>query len=333
MDKLKIGIISFAHMHAYSYAECLKNIEKATLVGVADENISRGQKAAKIFKTKYFKNYRDFLKEKNLDAVIICSENSRHKEMVVESAKVSKHILCEKPISTNMKDALEMIEVCKKENVKFQISFPCRFATAVIRAKEILDSGKIGNVLAIKGTNRGRMPGSWFIEKKFSGGGAVIDHTVHVVDLMRWFLKKEVKEVYAEIDTKFNKINIDDCGMLTIEFENGVFATLDPSWSRPKSYPAGGDVTMDIIGENGVIFITDIFAQKIDVYMDKKEALQHTLVGWGSNIDMEMLKDFVDTILYDREPKITGYDGLKAMEVALGAYKSAKLKKPVNLPL
>lgn len=155
-----------------------------------------------------------------------------------------------------------------------------------------------------------------------------MDHTVHLLDLMRWFLKKEVVKVYAEIDTSFHKIDIDDCGILSMEFENGIFATIDPSWSRPKNYPTWGDVTMDIIGEKGIISLVDLFAQKFTVYNENI-----SWINWGSDIDFELIKDFVDTVLNNKEPKISGYDGLKAMEVALGAYKSAQLKKPVSLPL
>ena len=77
---------------------------------------------------------------------------------------------------------------------------PVRYNATVVRAKQMVDEGKLGRILAMKGTNRGRNPGGWFIDPKLSGGGAVMDHTVHVADIMRWITGAEVKDVYAEVD-------------------------------------------------------------------------------------------------------------------------------------
>jgi len=330
VDKIKIGILSFAHMHAYSYAQCVKSNPNSILVGVADHDSKRGKDAAKRFEVKYFSSYEKLLKERDIEGVIICSENSKHRELTEMAANAKKHILCEKPIATTIKDAIKMIEVCKDNNVRLQIAFPCRFIPSVVKAKKLVNSGKIGRVLAIRATNHGRMPGGWFTDKKLAGGGAVMDHTVHVVDLMRWFLKREVKRVYAEVDNLIYKMKIDDCGTLMMEFENGVFASLDPSWSRPKTFPIWGDVTMKVIGEKGIVSV-DAFSQNISVYDDKNNKFYWQ--SWGSNCNYSLINNFIDMILYNKEPFISGYDGLKAMEVALAAYISSSKKKVVELPL
>jgi len=330
VDKIKIGILSFAHMHAYSYAQCVKSNPNSILVGVADHDSKRGKDAAKRFEVKYFSSYEKLLKERDIEGVIICSENSKHRELTEMAANAKKHILCEKPIATTIKDAIKMIEVCKNNNVRLQIAFPCRFIPSVVKAKKLVNSGKIGRVLAIRATNHGRMPGGWFTDKKLAGGGAVMDHTVHVVDLMRWFLKREVKRVYAEVDNLIYKMKIDDCGTLMMEFENGVFASLDPSWSRPKTFPIWGDVTMKVIGEKGIVSV-DAFSQNISVYDDKNNKFYWQ--SWGSNCNYSLINNFIDMILYNKEPFISGYDGLKAMEVALAAYISSSKKKVVELPL
>ncbi|MFT4416464.1 Gfo/Idh/MocA family protein [Fredinandcohnia humi] len=324
---MKVGILSVAHMHGYSYAHCLNEIDGVELYGIADDNEARGKKASNQFQTKYFKDYHDLLKEE-IDAVIICSENSRHKEMTIAAAEAGKHILCEKPLATSVEDAWEMIEACKKHNVKLQTAFPVRFNPPVQRVKQMIDKGELGRIVSIRGTNRGQNPGGWFVDPELSGGGAVLDHTVHVVDLMRWFMNSEVKEVYAEIDTVFNDIPTDDCGLLMLEFDNGVFASHDPSWSRCKTYPTWGDVTMEIIGTNGVVQL-DAFKQHVMVYSDEDQKTSQEF--WGYSHDLGLVEDFISCIKEDREPSITGYDGLKAMEVALTAYQSASFKKPIKL--
>ncbi|MCM3717722.1 Gfo/Idh/MocA family protein [Fictibacillus phosphorivorans] len=320
---MKVGIISFAHSHAYGYADAVKRIPGAELVGIADDNFERGKEAASRFDTKHYGSYEELLSQ-DIEAVIVTSENSMHHEHVVAAAKAKVHVLCEKPLATKAEDAEEMIKVCKENGVILQTAFPVRFNSSIIRAKHIVDQGDLGEILAIKGTNRGTNPGGWFVDPEKSGGGAVIDHTVHVVDVMRWFMGAEVKEVYAEIGNLISEHEIDDCGILTIEFDNNVFTTLDCSWSRNETYPTWGDVTLEIVGTQGTLSV-DAFAQKLDVY--DKEGVKWNY--WGDDMDFGLVNDFLTSVSEGKEPSITGTDGLKALEVALAAYESSKKKQPV----
>src|SRR5690625_1483751 len=216
--------------------------------------------------------------------------------------------------------------ICKEHNVILQTAFPVRFNSSIVRVKNVIDEGKLGRILAVKGTNPGKNPGGWFLDPSQSGGGAVIDHTVHVVDVMRWIMKSEVSEVYAEIDNLFANGPVDDCGILTMEFDNGVFATLDCSWSRNETYPTWGDVTIEFIGTEGTIAV-DAFKQKINVYSEA--GLEWDF--WGDDMDEGLVRDFIQSIRENREPSITGEDGLKAVQVALAAYESSENNAPVKV--
>ncbi|MFA6665541.1 MAG: Gfo/Idh/MocA family oxidoreductase [Armatimonadota bacterium] len=324
---VKIGVMSFAHMHAYAYTAAVCKLPEARLMGIADHDPGRGREMAEKFETRFIPSYQELLKE-DIDAVIVTSENCMHKELTIMAAEAGKHVMCEKPISTNVEDAKAMIDACRKNNVQLMTAFPCRYSPAVIKAREAILAGRIGEVLSIKGTNHGKMPGGWFIDKAKSGGGAVIDHTVHVADLMRWILESEPSEVYAEISNAMFHDKYDDCGMLSITFENGVFSTLDTSWTRPKSFPTWGDVTMSILGTEGVIEV-DLFAQSFSLYSDKDMAAMWP--GWGDNTDYWLVKDFVSAVAEGRPVSITGEDGLAALAVALAAYKSSDAKAPVKV--
>jgi len=325
---VKIGMISFAHMHATSYASCLKQIDGVEIVGIYNEDEDQGKVLTKRYGGEFYSDYNKLL-EQELDGVIVCSANVDHKNHVIAAADAGcKHILCEKPIATTVDDAKMMIYRCKENKAELGIAFPCRYIPAVINAKVAIDEDTIGKILAAKTTNHGRMPGGWFIEKGKSGGGAVMDHTPHVVDLLRWFMKSDPVEVYAEIDNKFYNMDIDDTGILTIQFDNGVFATLDTSWSRTKSYPTWGDVTMEIVGTEGVISV-DGFAQDIDLYSDANKSAQW--VYWGDNMDFYLVKDFIASVCGEKEYQVKGEDGLKALEVAIAAYESAKVKSPIKI--
>lgn len=317
---MRIGIMSFAHMHAYSYADCIGKLTDVDFVGIFDDNVIRGKEAADHYNTKYYVDQNDFL-SLDMDAVIICSENNRHKEMVLSAANAGKHILCEKPIATNLADAKEMITACEDNGVILQIAFPVRFSEPIMRLKTLIDRGELGEIVAFRTTNRGQNPGGWFVDANISGGGAVLDHTVHMVDIMRWFLGKEVVEVNALIDTYFGTGEIDDAGLLTLEFENGVIASHDASWSRPHVYPIWGDATIEVIGTKQSASAS-AFGEYFRMYRSVDKPLTHVL--YGTDMDLSLIKDFVNCIESGKEPSISGYDGLKALEVALLAYESSR---------
>ena len=323
---MKVAVLSSAHMHALSYIAAVRRIAGAQVVGLYDDDPVRGRRVSEEVHTPFFRN-RDELLEK-CDAVIVCSENVRHKENVLAAARAKKHVLCEKPIATSAADAVEMIRACENAGVKLYIAFPVRYIAAVRQLKELVQSGKLGDVLAIRGTNHGYMPTGWFIDRALSGGGAVMDHTVHVADIMRYILESEVSDVYAQIDNRVHGKDIDDCGILTLTFENGVIATLDPSWSRTSAYPTWGDVTVEVIGTNGTALF-DAFAPHVNVYATS--AGKGTYDFYGEDMDFFLVKSFLEAISGANTESADGVDGLRAMEVALAAYESAKSGAVVRL--
>lgn len=324
---MKIGIMSFAHMHAFGYAKLLLDHPDVALTAIWDDDAERGTKAADQYHSTFYPNINDFL-ALPLDGVVICSENSKHRDHVIQAAEAGKHILCEKPIATEIQDAKEMIEACDRHHVILQIAFPVRFVPAIRRARTIIQSGKLGDILAVKATNHGQMPGGWFIDKELSGGGAATDHIVHVMDIIRWTLQTEVKNVYAELDTRFYDIDVEDCGTVSLELESGAIATIDPSWSRPKTFPMWGDVTLEFIGTKGTLAV-DAFKQSTVYYNDQAGSVQY--LPWGDDMDKGLIEDFVHTVKTGSKPAITGEDGLRTLEVVKAAYDSNTSKQVVNI--
>ncbi|MGN8644803.1 Gfo/Idh/MocA family protein [Gracilibacillus sp. HCP3S3_G5_1] len=316
---MKIGMISFAHIHAQAYALHLKQYTDVELVGIWDEDQDRGTEMAEKYQSNFYQDLQELL-ETDIEAVVICSENARHKKHVLAAAIAKKHILCEKPIATSLADAKEMIDLCKRENVILQIAYPVRFSPVMQQVKGIIESKKIGKVVAINGTNRGQMPGSWFVDKELSGGGAATDHIVHLLDVIRWLLNDEAKNVYAELDTKFHNINVEDCGIISLEMESGVIFTIDPSWSRPQVFPTWGDVTMEIVGTKGSLTV-DLFKQHFLLYSDRNSNVQQ--LPWVADMDQALIDDFIQCVKEEREPSISGEDGLRSLEVVKAVYKSA----------
>lgn len=323
-ETIKVGMLSFAHVHAPAYARLLTAMPDVEFIGIADEDQERGAAAARLFHCDYFATHDELLAAAGLAAVVICAPNSQHRELAVAAARAGKHILCEKPLATTIADGEAMIAACQNAGVQLMTAFPMRFSAPAIALRGMVRDGAIGDILAARTTNHGTLPPGWFSDPRLSGGGAVMDHTVHVADLLRWILGREFTSVYAEVDTLLHPgLAVDDAAMLLLEMDGGVFASLDPSWSRPKSYPTWGDVTMELIGTRGVLSL-DAFAQKIEVFSDESgRARWESYAGGG---DPDMLRAFIDAIRAGTCVPVTGLDGLRATAVALAAYTSARTR-------
>ena len=326
----RIGILSFAHVSAPAYASCLRQLPGAELAGIADDDSSRGMAAAQQFGTSFFPSPEALLAA-SLDGVIITAENTKRLPLALLAARAGVHILCEEPIATTMAGGQEMIDHCRRAGVKLMIAFPYRYSPTMQAVSRLIENGQLGQVYGLTTTNRGWMPGGWFTNRDLAGGGAVLDHTVHVADLVRWFWGSEVKRVYAEIGRGlFCGTGIDDAGIITFELANGIIGTVDASWSRPEVFPIWGDVSMSIVAEAGILDV-NMLAQTMDLYADREKTVSR--VGWGSDFVLALVKDFVNVISGKRAPPITGEDGLRALEVALAAYRAAETGLPVDLPL
>lgn len=326
---VRIGFLGVAHMHSVSYAANLLRMAGVEIVGMWDRSPSLAVDWSQRLGVRRYEQAEQLL-DAGPDAVVVCSENALHRPLVELAAGRVGAILCEKPIAVTLADAQAMIERCATANTRLQIAFPVRFAPAVIELKRRLDAGELGQVFAVNCTNHGSMPGGWFIDPELAGGGAVIDHTVHVIDLLRWFWNAEVTEVYAEVgDSLLHPgLGIDDAGLLSFTLSNGVYGSLDTSWSRPPSYPVWGDVKIEVVGERGAIYL-DALHQYVTVASDATGKTQW--VSYGSDIDRGLMADFVDMVRSERAPSITGADGLAALAVALAAYASARRGEPVPL--
>ncbi len=324
--------MSFAHLHADFYATAIGELDDVELVGVWDDNPRRGEEAAAKYDTRFFPTVEElFAPENEIQGAIVTSENVHHKRDVLAAAEAGVDVLCEKPISVSVADARVMIDTCEDAGVQLMIAFPCRYSPTFRRLEEIIEGEELGEIVAIKSTNRGQNPGGWFNDPELAGGGTVIDHTVHVVDMIRTLLGEEVVKVYAEIDTVFKPdLPCDDAGVLTMNLEGGCVATLDASWSRPDNYPIWGDVTMTLIGTGGNATV-DLFVEHIDTWHE--DADTYLWEPYGHDANVGLIADFADSVETGAPVPITGTDGLKAMEVALGAYRSSENGEPVGLPL
>jgi predicted dehydrogenase len=323
---VKLGILSAAHGHANSYAAQLRALPNTQLVGLWDSDAVRLADRSLAYGCEAFTEMAALLER--CDAVMVCAENVHHRALTEAAAQAGKHVLCEKPLATTPDDARAMVDACETAGVQLMTAFPCRFSPAYYDLLAMIENGDIGDVLAVRGTNQGKCPGGWFIDKALSGGGTVMDHTVHVTDLLRGLLGSEVDSVFCEADNRLLHGDFDDTGFVALNFENGVFGTLDASWSRPKVYPTWGNVTLGVTGTKGVVEM-DMFGQESVLYSNKRDSI--TYANWGSSTDYGLVKAFVDAVESGSPVPVTGIDGLRAVEVVEAAYASAESHQPVTV--
>jgi predicted dehydrogenase len=235
---VRVGIMSFAHMHAYAYADCVRRHPDAELVAIWDDQDSGGVAAVK-FETNYIADRGDFFAQE-LDAIIVTSENVRHREMVEAAAETGAWILCEKPIATTIDDAKAMIAACDAAGVGLGTAFPCRYIPAMMDVKKRIDAGELGSIYACACTNNGQFPGGWFADPALAGGGATMDHTVHIADALRWLLGQEFTGVYCENGNLLRDgIDTDDVGSLHLEMSGGTLVSHVASWNRRQVFRRG----------------------------------------------------------------------------------------------
>ncbi len=330
---MRLGILSFAHVHAEGYVGNVRAIPGVELVGFSDEDTVRGERFSEAFGLRWFPRHEELL-EAGVDAVIVCSENVHHREHVELAASHGVHVLCEKPIAVTLHDAEAMRDACERAGVLFMTAFPMRFDASVRAVRESIERGELGVLRAVAGINHSEIPRAhraWFAERALAGGGAVMDHTVHLTDLLRWYTGTEVRQVYAEVGNPFypGEVDVDTAGLATLTFENGMFASVDCSWSRPTSYPRWGHLKMELFGDRGAIRV-DAFAQALTAY-SRHLPRNPTWLGWSDDPNQAMIEAFLASVEAEREPPVTWRDGYESLRVALACYESAEAGQPIAL--
>jgi predicted dehydrogenase len=318
---LAVGVLSTAHVHAPSFTGAFTAHPEAHVVGVWDDDAARGRAFTDARGLTFQPELGVLLRE--CDAVVICSENMKHASLVKAAAEEGVHVLCEKPIAPDAESDEVIASAWAKADKVFMTAFPCPFSPSFAKLKKGVEAGEIGRILALCTTNRGSCPGGWFVDKSLSGGGAMIDHVVHVADLLRRLLGEDPSSVYAQIGSQMHQQEWDDTAKVSLGFPSGVFATLDSSWSRPKGYKTWGDVMVRAVGEKGVLE-ANLFAQGVDVYREEG----HQLSGTASDMDGLMVSEFLAAIAERREPLTTLHDGLMASRIARAAYRSVESGQP-----
>jgi predicted dehydrogenase len=326
---LRVAICSAAHLHFRSYARILAAHSRVHVVGITDTDMARGRAAARDIDVPFVERAEDLLSR--ADAVVVTSENVHHRLYVEMAARAGMAILCEKPLATRIEDADAMMRAAEEGGARLYTALPVRGLPAVGRVRALVQGGALGRVLALMGTNHGRLPPGWFLDPGLAGGGAVMDHVSHIADIMRWVLNDDVVSVYAETSHRLHRRAVEDAALIHLTFRRGAVAALDPSWSRPASFPTWGDATLQVVGTDGVADL-DAWAERLDMF--PPDAAPPRSLGYSPDMDVLMLNRFVAAASGGPAALelATGSDGRAVLAITVAAYQSAASRAPVAVP-
>ncbi|WP_132060872.1 Gfo/Idh/MocA family protein [Halorussus amylolyticus] len=319
-DPVRVGILSTAHVHTEAYAELLSAFDDVEFVGIADDDADAATELAAAYGTEC-RPTDELLNDAH--GVVVCSPNATHERWVAEAADAGVDVLCEKPLAPTYDQARSIADTCEDAGINAGLVMPLRFSPLAREAKTRFDEGAVGDLRFVTGTNRGKMPGGWFVDPDLAGGGAIMDHTVHILNLVRWITDEEVETVYAESGTRFHDIPVDDVNVLSMTLSDGTPFTLDGSWSRPDEWDTWGDATLELLGTEGVVSM-DSTEQAIKHTRDTGDDPGIRSVAFGGDFNRGSLRNFVDAIRDDEHPLSTMEDGAREAAVVEAAYESAE---------
>jgi len=344
---LNVGIIGCGSIARQRHAAEYKYNEHTIITGVFDVSRERAEAMAKDFGGKVYDTVEALIADPSIDAVSVCVANAFHAPITIDALNHGKHVLCEKPMAITLKDCENMLIAAEKNGKRLLIDHNQRLTPAHKKAKEIISSGELGRVISFAATFGHKGPemwsadkssNTWFFKKNAAAFGSMADLGIHKIDLMRYLIGANVKNVFsrlATLDKKFpdgTPIEVDDNSVEILTFENGALGTVTTSWTH--------------YGEE--CNSSSLYCEKgtIKLYHDPKYALQvvyadgtkahYELDRMQTNDDAQqrtsgVIDQFVDSILTGKKSVLDAGDILNSMRVVFACLESAESGRIVEL--
>ncbi|MBE5787188.1 MAG: Gfo/Idh/MocA family oxidoreductase [Clostridiales bacterium] len=353
MDKVKIAVIgcggiSGAHLAAYQKNP---NVEIYALCDINEKQVNK--RGDEYGVNRRYLDCETMLRElPEIDAVSVCTWNSAHAPCTIAALKAGKHVLCEKPMAMNAKEAEEMLQAAKDAGKLLMIGFVRRFGNDCAILSDLIADDQFGEIYYAKATylRRNGNPGGWFGDKSRSGGGPLIDLGVHVIDLTRYLMgnhkpvsvygatfqklynRKEIKGsvAYQSVSASNNDIcDVEDAVTALIRFDNGSVISVEASFSLNLEKDKGD---IEFFGTKAGAKLDPglkIFSTMSN-YMTNVELTVPTALSFGGLFDNE-INHFVDCVQNGSPCRNPAEDGVALMKILDGIYESARTGHEVIL--
>ena len=312
--KLRFGLVA-AGAIGHAYAQAFSGCTDARLTAVADTRAAAARDLATAFGCQSFSSHSAMLRRAKLDAVLVCTPPATHSEVCIDCLTSKVHVLCEKPLSFDSKTARRMISTATKHDMKLTMASKFRYVDDVRRAKAIVTSGILGDIVLFENafTTWVDMSRRWNSDPRTSGGGVLIDNGTHSVDLMRYFLGP-LSDVQVVEGKRSQGLAVEETVRIFVRSVNGVLGTVDLSWSINKEQPS----YISIYGSEGTIQV----GWKESRY--RQSSSRDWVVFGGGYNKLQALQGNVDNfaaaIRGEEALLVTAEDALASVEVVAAAY-------------
>ncbi|HEY1006751.1 MAG TPA: Gfo/Idh/MocA family oxidoreductase [Sphingobacteriaceae bacterium] len=345
MKRIKVTVLGagfIADIHLESY---LRFIPEAEVVAVYARDAGKAEAfARKHGIPQWYADMDEAIASSGCEVVDICLPNFLHARAAIAAAGQKKHVIIEKPLAVTLREADEMIDACKRNQVKLMYAEELCFAPKYERARHLVGEGAVGKIFMLKQSEKHSGPHSdWFYDVNRSGGGVIMDMGCHALAWFRWMLGNvPVRSVFASMNTVLHHeiTRGEDNSVIVVEFENGVTGIAENSWAKH----GGMDDRCEIHGTGGVIYADLFMGNSALTYsrngygyaMEKADTTQ----GWSFTVFEEVfnqgypheLKHFIECVRDDKQPLVTGEDGRAVLEMIYAAYASAGSGRKIELP-
>lgn len=330
------GIISKSHCDAIT---SVNNSKLVAVCGIIEEKARK--KANEYSVSKVYQDYRQLLKDPEIDVVSICTPSGLHGQMCIEAANAGKHILCEKPMEITKEKINQIVETIKTSKIKMGFIFQRRYDEYFIAAKNAIDSGRFGKVILADAYlkyyrnqqyyDSGNWRGTWELD----GGGALMNQGVHGIDLLL-LLAGDVKSVFARCTTQVRDIEVEDTAIASIEFKNGAIGNIECTTSV---YPAQ-DTRIEIHCEKGSIIIGDSGIIQWEILGSDEQApiikapvfqMKDDPTKIPNSSHFKPVEDMTNAIIQDISPAVGSIEARKAVDLILAIYQSSNEKREIIL--
>ena len=333
MKKIKFGVIGVGRIGKIHIENLATRISNAEVLAIADVLEEETKNVAVEFSIPFvFQDYKDVINHPEIEAIVISSPTDTHAQYIVEAAAAGKHIFCEKPVDLSIDKIKSAMDAVEKAGVKLMVGFNRRFDSNFSKIKRTVKDGSIGDPHILKITSRDPAPPP--IEYVKVSGGLFLDMAIHDFDMARYVVGSEIKEVFAQgavlVDRQIGEAGDIDTAITILRFENGSIGVIDNS--RKAIY--GYDQRVEVFGSKGMIQVEN---KRPDNHVYYNESGSYGSLPLNFFIDrytqsyIDEMKAFVNSIMEDINPPVTGYDGLMAVVAGLAAKLSLKEHRPVKL--
>ena len=314
MRTVNVGVIGVGAM-GENHVRVYHKMEEANLVAVSDVSEKALKRIEKKYDTKGYTEYSDLLEDPDIEVVSVCVPTTFHHAVVMEAIKNKKHVLVEKPIAFTLNEAEEMIEAAKEAGVILATGHVERFNPAVQKAKELIDDGVIGDIVSAFAKRVGPLP------PRIKDVGVAIDLAIHDLDVMNYLFDAPVEQVYGTMDSILDDCDFEDHAEIMVNFNNDSTGIIEVNWLTPYKRRE-----LELTGTDGIISV-DYIEQSIEVF---GKFAQDVEIKHEEPLKSE-LKSFLNSVVNNEEPEISGEDGLNALKMVIAANKSSKEHKPISL--